>query len=449
MNKSRMILKISGNDIFYTKEDKISFSDTNLPWQTFNVKTNNDYYWEVEILSIFKLTVILEIEIIDYYSDKIKNFNNQVSQRKLQKINFHLPIYHHLEKIFSNCQPSAFNDIVLGVYNENKRKEETLSNDVRFEDSKEDVTNMETGGRHWIEESYEYAYDSEELEDFFERIDFKVKVYFKDTTFLDGKIRVSKKVSQIEEKVILEIGNEEIKKEFDLVKFYFPKIFKNKQYTIEGVIDITGNEYEIIEVKSKDIDRINSGMIDEIKQQQIFDIPKLTSNVDEEKRLFTIEDIFREINDKDNSNIFDLSESDIINTLIQNPSIRNRKQLEFLSGFKQTSKSEIKFSYNPNFGFLFTIMGEIKNHYCWELLNSHATYLWSLDTGSDFEEEINRIEETICLIGEIGRKKYKGGVKNDNLDSELNFNIITHSSKNKSSQDGFIIWKNNLLGLLK
>src|SRR5690606_41530370 len=54
-------------------------------------------------------------------------------------------------------------------------------------------------------------------------------------------------------------------------------------------------------------------------------------------------------------NVFHQSEIDILHFFMNDPKIRNRKQLEYLSGNKQSKNHILRFTLYPNFGFLFFV----------------------------------------------------------------------------------------------
>jgi hypothetical protein len=165
-----------------------------------------------------------------------------------------------------------------------------------------------------------------------------------------------------------------------------------------------------------------------------------------DKNLFTADEINPQINDFTNEDYLNENELDIIQLILSQKDIRNKKQLQYLSGLKQNSTEKILFTLKPLFGFLFFIKGKNKNHFCWELLDSHATYVWSLDKLDSQKNQITRIEECIGLIKNIGRNNYKTNYSKNLIDSDILFNTINHAESN--DKNGFIDWKSRLNELL-
>lgn len=134
-----------------------------------------------------------------------------------------------------------------------------------------------------------------------------------------------------------------------------------------------------------------------------------------------------------------------MNFIIETRDVRNAKHLQFLAGSKHSTKQKLRFTLKPLFGFVFFIEGETKNHFCWELLNSHATYLWSFDKiDTDAKFQFKRVEETINIIRDMGRETYKSDFRNNKVDSDLSFCTIEHSNINSALVDGFVEWQHRL-----
>jgi len=147
--------------------------------------------------------------------------------------------------------------------------------------------------------------------------------------------------------------------------------------------------------------------------------------------------------------VFSKSGLDIIKSLTETEYVRNRKQLEYLSESKQTADSKIQYTLNPLFGFLFLNETKVKYHFIWELLQSHATYIWSIDKANkDINSLYTKIEEIINVIKIIGREEYKRTYSKKNIGYKLNFKAIDHQDITINQDDGFKKWKSKLDDLL-
>jgi hypothetical protein len=150
-----------------------------------------------------------------------------------------------------------------------------------------------------------------------------------------------------------------------------------------------------------------------------------------------------------NGNVFRQTEQDIIKQLLADHRIRNRQQLVYLSGAQQSAKDKIRFTLNPHFGFLFLIQGETCRHFVWELLNSHATYIWSIANGDmDTAKQYRRIEMIINTIRANGREAYRNAYRVKQMDQDILFNSIEHAHAGSDLIDGFPKWKHRLQELI-
>ena len=93
--------------------------------------------------------------------------------------------------------------------------------------------------------------------------------------------------------------------------------------------------------------------------------------------------------------------------------------------------------------------GEEYNHFIWELRNSNATYVWSIEkSAEDIHGQYTRIEKTINTVKSLKRQQYKKDYKNGIVDSDLKFYSIDHEKISTDVEGGFARWKERLNGLL-
>lgn len=104
---------------------------------------------------------------------------------------------------------------------------------------------------------------------------------------------------------------------------------------------------------------------------------------------------------------------------------------------------------HPQFGFVFHIEGHEQHHFVWELLDSHATDLWSRAKNemslSDMFKEMDGI---INFIRNHGRTTYKSQYKNQIENEDWSFNVIDHDDASSKLKDGFVKWKYRIEELL-
>ena len=235
------------------------------------------------------------------------------------------------------------------------------------------------------------------------KINFSVK--FQDATFIAGFVTFKKFIKQLGIKIEFKIQNDYILEEFDNIKLWFSKMLKSKRFDVAAIITTIDRHFSEASASSSQIDMITPNIIESVKYDRTIALTKPPRTTNPDKSLYSTEDIFNLIDyDIKEGNLFNQSEPDIIKSLTQTDHVRNRKQLEYLSDIKQTTKSKIHYTLNPLFGFLFLIEGKGRYHFVWELLQSHATYICSIDKE---EKEVvilySKIEEILNIIRLIGR----------------------------------------------
>jgi hypothetical protein len=119
--------------------------------------------------------------------------------------------------------------------------------------------------------------------------------------------------------------------------------------------------------------------------------------------------------------------------------------LQYLAGLKQDAHYQVHITLQPGFGCVFLIQGATKNHFCWELLNSHATYLWTFDKRADFlPDALAKLERIIQVIRDHGRERYKQAYRDTAFDDIFVFQQIIHRKSDSQVVDPFPFWRQRL-----
>jgi hypothetical protein len=212
-----------------------------------------------------------------------------------------------------------------------------------------------------------------------------------------GYVKFSKHIKKLNQSLDFKITNENILTEFDNIKYWFSKKLKIKKFKVKAYFTLIDNRLTEFTATSKDIDNIDQNLIEGVKVQRTLGITKSIRPQEIDKGLFTADDLYSLDNKNDlEGNVFKQTEKDILDMLIEKCSIRNRRELIYLSGSKQSLNYRIRFTNYPNFGFIFATEGELNNHFIWELLNSNATYIWTVEKGkNEIELQYKRIEKII------------------------------------------------------
>jgi hypothetical protein len=384
------------------------------------------------------------MKVVDYFANDIKNFDHQKSTKEVHRIAFEKFDWVQFERHLSSYQKIKLLSVIQNHNVERFFREETkpklfpalpITNFPK--------KNAEINFTLEVNNALKLMWT--EIGPITKTFRLEFSIYFSDAHFMLGYVTFSKKIKEVGDNVDFKIKNDYILPEFDNIKSWFAKKLKRK-FKVYATITTTDGKVTEIASSSPQIEMINAQLVDSIKYQRTISLTKPPRVSEIEKSLFTAEEIFGEVESEDiEGNVFRQTEQDILNFLLDNHKTRNRKQLEYLSGSKQSENSKLRFTLHPNFGFLFFIEGKENNHFVWELLNSHATYIWSIDKGeNELELQYRRIEASINTIRESGREQYKRGYRQNHHDSDLVFWVIDHDDISSNFVDGFVKWKHKL-----
>lgn len=416
MNRKTIIIRLTPEKLYFNGNDAIDLEQTNLPVQRIAALKFDSVYWRIALVRFDRQTGALTAEAVDYFPRKedIELFDTQNPRFKI-------------------------NSICIS----NLRDDDTIADAVRYYHRRlaRLLREPETG----------YSADYQEVKPSAvgrvigaKTIFRTFHVYFKDSRFGAGHIFFEKYVEEIGKPVAFRIPNDFVLPEYDYIKSYFAKALGSKKFKAEAAISVSGEEIDAT-ATSEIIDRIDEKLIDSVKTAHTIGLTQKRTFFNPDKSLFTSDDVFDGMNDEvAEGNVFRQSEEDILSFLMNQKNIRNRKQLEYLAG-KQVVNEKLRFTLHPHFGFLFLLDGKTMRHYCWELLDSHATYVWSLNKDPEpLERQYRRIEIIINSIRNIGRDRYKSSYRVSHRDEDIVFSVISHKNIHSHFVEGFVGWRHKL-----
>lgn len=424
-----------GDKVFLTQETYLYLHETNLRGGKYlNFKPTKGIYYEVRILKYDSVTQSLFLEVTDYNSVKIKSFEGQIPKSSVSYIHFMPLSWQAIERRLSSY--------IKGFL--------VRENIVVDDGTPLEISNTRRGLNWFGKPHSAEVKPSAAISD--ERLHIEnAKVYFKQAEFNPGYVEFRYKSEELKGVFNIKVHNPFLLKEFNSIKSYFPKALGvGKQFSVSIVFRLVNNIVSGTEATSIEISKINQDVIDAVKHERITNLTSVPIERVSGKTLYTEDDIFNRFEAGSvDGNVFGQTGEDILHYLIKARNPRNAKQLEYLSGCKQSTKQKLRFSLNPLFGFLFFIEGQTKNHFCWELLDTHATYIWTLEKlATDINVQYERIERTLNLIGVIKRNAYKADYKNKRIDTDISFESIEHGSVNTSTKDKFSEWRSKLENVL-
>jgi hypothetical protein len=258
-----------------------------------------------------------------------------------------------------------------------------------------------------------------------------MKVPFSKINFLYGSVSFPLYIEEINQELVFEIENADIRPEFDAIRDYFSKILKKKLITTDIAVRFSDSAIISATAKSDDISCINNTLIESVR----FEFVKRELFRPKDGSLISKPNTFDTLLEQIQSSAKELfgTEQELLNDILNVKKCKHYQQLKYLSSRHEASILKLRFVLQP-FSFLFLLSGETKYHIIWETLDSEeATYLWHTEKSRDALRIIlNQIEDIITGIKKSGRQDY---LKQDHL----NFSRIWHDYSDRKK--GFITWK--------
>ncbi|MFK8165111.1 MAG: hypothetical protein AB8H12_21885 [Lewinella sp.] len=403
-------LKIDNTGAWYANQGVIPWSATNLPADAFSFRERETIYWEAVMLAYNKATGILKIRITDFEAAP-KAFQ---PQRKMKQVVTGLLI----EPMDGEALKSQ-----LTFYKIDQLKAVLLPfappPSISINSPKPPPVKIELPQR---------------------TISFSHPIM--DLTFHNGKVTGRADLPGLLDPVLFAIPNDHLVAEFESIKPFFVKALKRKTIRVIANLDFKADVPFLHGVSSPQVAAINANMLEIFRGRALRGLlsPDKTKVVD--KSLFTPEDIFDSLDDNElGKATLPQDGQDLLAEILRLQQVRNAKQLEFLAGRLHQPGTKLRFVISPQFGFVFLAIGQEANHFILELLNSHATYIWSIPKyWESLEDQYKAVEKEIALIGQIGRSQYRR-----TLHFEHEFWHVVHEAAEGGVVDGFPRWKNRVL----
>ena len=419
MSNQYLTIRLHNTKMDLTSSISITYDKTNLPKQAFSFKTHQPLFWKLEQKHYDSTSGTLTVRVVDYNLLADAILTEDTPKYQIKALNF--------EKLdWLQFEPLLFS------YTLNQLKGSIFNYRDKFLDLAYEKNDDMKFFRHTAPNLFFAKREPHKQEK-----EVEVKVKYENAKFDNSKIRFSVNLKFYNLAKELEIMNTHLRPEFEYIKPYFVKKL-GKFFTAKIKLKLSDNSIEDIIVHSDDIDNINDDLIKSIKVASVLNLKHLKiERVD--KFLYDPKELASEAKEL---SLFDLSAKDILEILIENDKVKNVKQLEYLAKDKQTLSERMQFTIKPLFGFVFREF-DTKHCFIWELLNSHATYVWKSNNIVSNSDLGKVVEQAIGIIKNDGRevyKKYYKTLENPNYD----FGVIDHSTNNLTDDERFNEWRNKL-----
>lgn len=394
-----IILRISNQQVSLNEQLSLPLSATNIPAAYMRFKVSSPIYWRAEMISFTKGEQKLKVKVVDYHAEHDGQFREQKPKYEILKLEF-LPLHwSELQSFLTSYQKKFLQNVIT----EEEFKKVNLA-----------------------------------------RLQVPLKVRLSQLNFELGYVSFTKSFKWKDDGDLFRIPLPDSIPEFNYIKPYFKRIIGKS--TIDVVIEVesTSDVTKVATVKSIDLEKIDEESIRILKVQKLEQwSSKKPMFAPPDKDVFTFEEALESYGDEDFGNI-DILEKDLLFHLLETGGVRNKFQLQYLAEKIHDEEEKLLMTLVPQFGFIFICKGEEMTHLVWELLNSHATYIWSTPSRS-MANNIRVVEREIRSINLHGRTFYKANFNNT---EDLFFNSLIHRSSAYSYEQYFSRWKNSINNIL-
>ena len=413
-----VVAKISNEGLRFSRQSLVSWASTNLPPSAFSFSNREEIYWELTMQSFEKNC--LNVAVTDYEADPAAYQPERQARASVHRVHF------------APLDPLLF----FGQLTHYKKADlvEVL---LPKEEVPEPPNFAPAASPNFSDITPTWEARPETR-----RVNFTLPLL--ELTFRNGYVSGNHQPLGVEEKLPFVIHNDQLVAEFESIKAYFAARLKRKTISVAATLtnDTPTGAYELRKATSPQIAAIDESMIEILRVKTLRDLTGggLVRSID--KALFTPEDVFGSLDDDELGKALLPNDSrDLLAAILANLEVRNARELDFLAGRLHGVDQKLRFVLSPNFGFVFLARGREANHFVLELLNDHATYIWSIpNTWGDDAEQYLAVERELATIAAAGRQQYKRL-----LSFEHYFWYVVHESSETGVVDGFPRWRNRLL----
>lgn len=410
--KRQLIVRISNQGVFYNLTDKLDWTATNFPTENLRFSEREPIYWLLYMENYQNTVEKLSCRVIDYWTDPSDAFAAQQPKKPIRTLEF---LSLDLDEVKARLTYYRAADL------------EKLANSAA--DEEPSVVSEPT--KELTDKNTELAEEPSK-----ERF-VKEKVAITDLVFMDGFISGVVEVAPFGFPAIFRIPHSCSLKAYQWILPYFAKQLRRTYIEVEGKLVFLADGQNVLEnASTPHLQKLNDDLIRTLRIRRLKD---LMSSVQQPLTALDGEnlDLIPATAEKDAANPKALP-IDPLKELLDLNLARNAPQLAYLSGELHDKQLPIAMTRTPATGFLFFHRGEDMNHFIWELIDTHATYLWSWPA-TEVDHQFKLIEREINLIAEIGRQAYR------RLPREVVFEVILHPSVNNQFANGFPRWKQSVL----
>lgn len=405
-----IVLRPTNERLYLTDELALPWSATNLGAGNFLLRMREPVYWEVEMTGYDRASGRLSVRIIDYTAAAAKYRPERPARAAVRAVEFAT-----LDREQFCAQLTYYRAGELPLSGTGPPRE--VVSEIPDPDDPSDGPPASIAGERPPARSYSLNFPVPVTE--FTIGDGYAEGYYREWI---GAIRYR-------------IPNPHLRKEFHPIRAYFARSLRRKtvEVTAQLTFDAQG-EPEIREAHSPQLARIDDRLLEVLRARTLQDLLRAKET---DRRLFTPEELLANYATDDPVRVLlPPPGAELLEEILRSQDVRNAAQLAHLAG-RQEAGQKLRFVLSPRFGFLFFVRGEDMNHFLLELLDSHATYVWSLprELGT-LADHLERVTAEVQHLNAVGRSSYRRSHT-----FPYPFWTVRHESVGSEFVDGFPRWR--------
>lgn len=405
-------LKISNAGCLWSKVAGLGWADTNLSAAEFRFREREEIFWEAEMTSYSTKTATLHLRVVDYFAEG-DTFRPELKPKQaVREINF-APLDSEALKSQLSYYRQADLDPLL-----------TSGNPAPQPNPAPAAPPPEMAASPSVARPAKFTFPLLNLR------------------FGNGGVKGYADLPGLVLPVAFGIANDHLVAEFDAIKPFFVRALGRKTVEVTASLFFVNDEPRLSDATSPQIALINEEMLEVFRARSIRQLLGADRVKTVDKSLFTPDDVFASLDDDAlGKATLPRDGHDLLAEILRHKHVRNARQLTFLAAKLHPPGRKLRFVLSPKFGFVFLAPGQDAHHFILELLDSHATYIWSIPRDWEtIDAQYRAVEREIMAIGQLGRGQYRR-----TLHFEHAFWFVIHENAESGVVDGFPRWKNRLL----
>lgn len=412
----RIVCRVDNQGLAFSARHLVTWAATNLPPGAFKFSVKEPGFWELRMLAFSEGE--LKVEVLDFKARASDFQPDRVARATVHRVLFEPLDYH---SFLDQLAYYRLADLVP-VLTDSLAEATVIPPDFsEFGVVNEPVSSFEPLVNRLITFRYPFA----------------------DLTIRNGYVLGEVELPEAPQGLAFRVYNDILVAEFEAIKSFFPGKLKRKTIEVKARLSNHGaRSLRLIDCQSPQISAIDDSMIELFRVRSLRKLVGASQERLVDKQLFTPEDLLATLEDDEAGRaLLPADGRSILDSILASLEVRNAKQLTFLARELQSAEKKLRFVLSPKFGFVFIYEGRQAIHFVLELLNDHATYVWSIPEGwGSYEEQCEAIESELAKISDLGRNQYRRL-----LSFEHEFWLVVHEQSEGSIVEGFPRWRARLL----